>query len=180
MPLRRQPFLAVFAVMCVLAPSMAERAHAQPAQSFDELIASNRLSAGEVINVRDTAGHETKGVFSDFRNKGLVLLVGKQGIEQSFVEGDVDRIRRAGGNATAWGAAIGGGVAFLATFAVASKYGENEGGKLCGACLVQWGAFAVPAGAGIGAAVGLNIDRQQRQTLFVAPPRPRRAVLTMP
>jgi len=155
------------------------RCDAQPAQSFDELIAGNRLSGGAAITVRDISGHETQGVFSDFRNKALILLVGNRGLEQSFAEVDVNRIRRAGGHAAGWGALIGGSVAFVATYAAASKYGENERGKICGPCLVQWGAFAVPAGAGIGALVGLTIERSQREIVYLAP-RPGRSVVTMP
>jgi hypothetical protein len=60
-----------------------------------------------------------------------------------------------------------------------TTYGENEGGKLCGARLAQWGAFALPVGAAIDAVVGLSIERKRRQTLFVAR-RPTRAVLTTP
>lgn len=39
---------------------------------------------------------------------------------------------------------------------------ENETGEFCGPCFVQWGAIAVPAGAGVGALIGLLIDATRR------------------
>ena len=44
----------------------------------------------------------------------------------------------------------------------AARYGDNEGGRFCGACFVEWSAVTVPAGAGIGAAVGYFIDKARR------------------
>lgn len=52
------------------------------------------------------------------------------------------------------GALIGAGVGVVATALAASAYGENEGGRFCGRCFVEWGVVAVPVGAGVGAAVG--------------------------
>ena len=60
------------------------------------------------------------------------------------------------------GALIGAGAALVATGMAASKYGENEGGRFCSRCLAQWSLFTVPAGAGIGAAIGYGIHRLRR------------------
>jgi hypothetical protein len=96
-----------------------------------------------------------------------------------FTEADVQRIRRAGGHAVAFGAVIGGAGALAVTAWAASSYGENEGGSFCTGCLAQWSVISVPVGAGIGAAIGLAIERSRRTTLFVAP-RPRRTVAAIP
>lgn len=147
----------------------AAGAHAQAVQSFDELAASGRLNVGERIELRDAAGLETRGVFAGLANGLLVVRAG--GRHRSFAEADVRQIRRAGGHAAAWGAAVGGGAALLGTYAAAASYGQNEGGRLCAACLVQWSAFAVPAGVGIGAALGLAIDHARRTTVYLASPK---------
>ncbi len=65
-------------------------------------------------------------------------------------------------SAVGWGIAIGIGGGIGLTGAAASRYGNNEGGKFCTRCFVQWSAVAVPVGAGIGAAVGYLIDRARR------------------
>jgi hypothetical protein len=151
------------------APAVAS---AQPAASFSELAASGTLKVGQRVDVRNTAGGETRGVFAGFRDGDLVLFVGKQRSEARFGEPDVRRIRRAGGNAMVWGTAIGATTAAVITAAGAASYGENEGGEFCGGCFIQWGALSIPAGAGIGAAIGLLIDQVRRTTLFSAPSRP--------
>lgn len=65
-------------------------------------------------------------------------------------------------SAVGWGIAIGIGGGIGLTGAAASRYGNNEGGKFCTRCFVQWSAVAVPVGAGVGAAVGYLIDRARR------------------
>ena len=52
------------------------------------------------------------------------------------------------------GAIIGGVAAAALVGGAAAAYGANEGGSFCGACLIQWGIIAVPAGIGIGAGIG--------------------------
>jgi hypothetical protein len=70
--------------------------------------------------------------------------------------------RSRGMSPAAKGALIGGGAAALVTAAAASEYGKNEGGRFCGTCFVRWSAFTVPVGAGVGALIGLGIDRARR------------------
>lgn len=70
-------------------------------------------------------------------------------------------------HAVAIGAVIGAGAALGLTAMAAAKYGENEGGKFCGVCMVQWSVVSVPVGAGIGAAVGWGIARSRRSIVAV-------------
>lgn len=65
------------------------------------------------------------------------------------------------------GALIGAAGALAITAAAAAEYGNNEGGRFCGPCLVQWSAFTVPVGAAIGAAIGYGIDRAHRSVTAV-------------
>jgi hypothetical protein len=69
------------------------------------------------------------------------------------------RPRGGGFGPVAMGALVGGSAALIATAVAARAYGENESGGFCGACLVQWSAFSVPVGAGIGAAIGYGVKR---------------------
>jgi hypothetical protein len=55
------------------------------------------------------------------------------------------------------GAVVGGLAAAALTAGLARAYGNNEGGRFCGACFAQWGAIAIPAGAGIGAGIGFAV-----------------------
>jgi hypothetical protein len=166
-------------LLTVLLLGVPAPARAQVAQTFGELAAAGTLQPGERIELRGPAGQEARGVFGGFKADELVLLVGKDRTPSRFTEADVQRIRRAGGHAVAFGAAIGAAGAFAVTAWAASSYGENEGGSFCSGCLAQWGAIAVPAGAGIGAAIGLAIERARRTTLLIAP-RPRRTVDLIP
>ena len=71
------------------------------------------------------------------------------------------------GHPVAAGAFAGAGVAAIATFVGAARYGRNEsaeGGRFCGACFVQWSTLTVPVGAAMGAAIGFGIDRARRQS----------------
>lgn len=70
-------------------------------------------------------------------------------------------------HAVAIGAVIGAGAALGLTAMAAARYGENEGGKFCGVCMVQWSVVSVPVGAGIGAAVGWGIARSRRSIVAV-------------
>ena len=65
-------------------------------------------------------------------------------------------IRTGGGGqkGAAIGALVGAGVAAGITYWAASDYGNNEGGRFCTGCFVQWGAVTIPAGALVGAIVG--------------------------
>jgi hypothetical protein len=148
---------------------------AQPAGSFGELVARGLLKPGDRIAVEGAAGRETAGVFRAATADELVVVRGDR-MEVRFVEADVSRIRRAGGHAALWGTAIGAGSAVAITTWAAASYGENEGGQFCSSCLAQWGAFAVPVGAGIGAGIGFAIDRLHRSTVFAAGSTRRRVV----
>lgn len=118
------------AVACALQLWIPDPTSAQAAPSFEELVASNVLQPGERIEVRDAAGNTVKGEFQEFRAGTLVLFSGS-GFERAFTATDVRRIRRAGGNAVAWGAIAGASIAALATAGAASAYGRNEGGGFC-------------------------------------------------
>jgi hypothetical protein len=65
-------------------------------------------------------------------------------------------------SAVGWGIAIGVVAGVATSGLAASKYGENEGGRFCGRCFVEWSALTVPVGAGLGAAVGYLIDKARR------------------
>jgi hypothetical protein len=60
------------------------------------------------------------------------------------------------------GALIGAGAGLAVTAVAAAKYGENEGGRFCGACMAQWSLVTVPLGAAIGAGIGFGIERSRR------------------
>jgi hypothetical protein len=86
------------------------------------------------------------------------------------------------GRNTFIGAMIGAGSAAAVTYWAAKTYGENEPGGFCEGCFLQWGAWAIPAGALIGAAVGSVISHvasPQRSPrpgqTFIAPVASRRA-----
>lgn len=78
------------------------------------------------------------------------------------------------GRAIVIGALIGAGTALALTGAAAARYGENEGGEFCGACMVQWSVVTVPVGAGIGAGIGYGIERSRR-SIVAAPMFSRRS-----
>ena len=75
--------------------------------------------------------------------------------------------KRSSSRAVITGALIGAGAALVFTGMAASRYGENEGGSFCGACMVQWSTFTVPIGAGIGAGIGWGIGRARRSVTAV-------------
>ena len=165
--------LSLVFVLMVLLSTVSAVAYAQPAQSFRELAARRTLNRGDRVEVKDSAGGTTRGVFAGFASDEMLLHVGPSRLEARFLERDVQRIRRSGGHATAWGAVIGVASAVALTAAAAESYGNNEGGRFCGNCFLVWGILTVPAGAGIGAGIGKAIDRLNRSTLFTAPSRGR-------
>jgi hypothetical protein len=82
-----------------------------------------------------------------------------------------------GGKKGPWiGALIGAGGAAAVTYWAAKTYGENEPGGFCEQCFVQWGAFAIPAGALVGAVVGWTISHTAGPHPSTAPP-PRKALI---
>ena len=177
--MRAHPFTVagLFLFLLIGVPAIG---HAQPARSFRELAASGLLNAGDRIEVKSSTAGETTGVFAGFTNDDeIVLFVGRTRIEARFGERDAQRIRRSGGHAAAWGAAIGAASALAVTAWAASSYGENEGGRFCSGCLIQWGALSVPAGAGIGLGIGFAIDKVRHSTVFTPLPG-RRSVVALP
>jgi hypothetical protein len=64
------------------------------------------------------------------------------------------RTRTGGPRGALIGAAIGAGTAAAVTYWAAAKYGENEGGRFCTGCFMNWGAVTIPAAALVGALVG--------------------------
>lgn len=69
---------------------------------------------------------------------------------------------RSESNAVLIGTVAGAVAALALTAAAASQYGENEGGKFCSRCMVQWSAVTVPVGAAIGAGIGYGVKRARR------------------
>jgi hypothetical protein len=67
-------------------------------------------------------------------------------------------VTRSGHRATRWGIAVGAVAAASVTAWAASSYGENEGGRFCSRCFMQWSALSIPVGATAGAGVGYLID----------------------
>jgi hypothetical protein len=65
-------------------------------------------------------------------------------------------------HAIGWAIAAGIGAGVAGAGIAAARYGGNEGGAFCSRCFVEWSAFSVPIGAGIGAAIGYAIDRERR------------------
>ena len=167
------------AIVFLLCMVVAGSVQAQVAESFEELSRFGKLQPGDRVEVRGPAGQEARGVFSGVRKGSLVLFLPDEGVEATFTEPEVQRIRRSGGRAAIWGTLIGAGVATAITYAAAASYGKNEGGHFCGGCFLQWGAAVIPVGAAIGAGVGFGIDRMHRTTFFEAAP-PRRAVVARP
>jgi hypothetical protein len=157
------PGAAALAVVLGLA---AMPAVAQPASSFEELASSKVLQPGDRIAVRDQSGDSVTGRFRQFRGGALVVNI--DGAERTFDSGAVKSIRRAGGHAVGIGMLTGAGVALASTVAAASSYGENEGGRFCTRCFVQWSAVAVPVGIAAGAGIGFAIEAGRRRTIYVA------------
>ena len=162
--LMRLPGAGALAVVLGL---VAMPAAAQPATSFDELARSNVLQPGDRIEVRDPSGDGIKGTFRQFRGGALVVSI--DGAERTFDSAIVKSIRLAGGHGVGIGVLTGATVALAATAAAASSYGENEGGRFCTRCLVQWSAVAVPVGIAAGAGVGFAVEAGRRRTIYVAP-----------
>jgi hypothetical protein len=77
------------------------------------------------------------------------------------------RPRTGGLGPAAKGALIGAAAALFGTGVAARSYGENESGRFCGACMIQWSALTVPVGAGIGAVIGFGIARARRSVTAV-------------
>jgi hypothetical protein len=56
-------------------------------------------------------------------------------------------------------------------YSVAKTYGENESGGFCGGCFAAWGAWAIPAGALGGTAIGYGIAKASSPQFAPAVPR---------
>jgi hypothetical protein len=67
--------------------------------------------------------------------------------------------RSPGAHGALIGAIVGGAGATAVVFGAATIYGGNEGGGFCGGCFAAWGAWAIPAGALGGAAIGYGIGK---------------------
>ena len=67
--------------------------------------------------------------------------------------------RSAGAQGALIGAIVGGVAATAVVYSISKAYGENEGGGFCGGCFAAWGAWAIPAGALGGAAIGYGIGK---------------------
>jgi hypothetical protein len=153
----------------------AGAARAQVPSSFDELRARGVLDVGDTVTVEDAAGRKVRGKVDSFDAGTLTLRAESVGglSEHVFAESEVTRIRR-GTKALVKSTLIGAGVALGVTVGgAAAAYGANEGGGVCGGCVVQWSAYTVPVGAGVGALVGFVIDRSTARTIFDARGRSR-------
>jgi hypothetical protein len=167
-----------WAIALALVPATAA---GQPiARSFADL--QTMVKVGETVLVRDQRGREAKVKIAAISASSLSVLKREKtrdnhGFEratwtakQLLSEGDVQRIRRSGGNATKYGALIGAAAAFVPTAAFAAAYGRNEGGGFCQMCLGV-SIVTVPMGAGIGAGVGAIVTRVRRHTIYLPPDR---------
>lgn len=142
-------------------------ARAQAAQSFEELESRQLLRIGDTATIVAATGKKFHGTVETLDESSLVLStdVGAR----VFVEDDVRRIRRRGTHSIA-GAGLAGALTGLGiTAAAAVAYGTNEGGGMCGGCLVEWSTRTVPIGAAIGTLIGFGIDLSTRRSVFVAP-----------
>jgi hypothetical protein len=94
------------------------------------------------------------------------------------VEGSPHAQPRPKGTAAVRGALIGAVAALAITGWAAASYGENEGGKFCYNCMLQWSALSVPVGAGLGAGIGVAVV-SLRSSALPAERFPRRAAITI-
>lgn len=96
------------------------------------------------------------------RNSVARLAAAERTDERIVVERATQSSVRSHKSAIGWGIAAGIVAGAAVTAYGAQRSGENETGQFCTSCFVQWGAIAVPAGAGVGALVGLLIDSARR------------------
>jgi hypothetical protein len=174
--------LTMMAAALLLVTTVGARAEAQTARTFEELQTTGRVTAGTEVTVDDEAGRRVRGVVRSLSDEGLTVRVEADGktVDRVFTEGEVVRIRRGGSDVMALSALTGAGVAFAFTALGAARYGGNEGGGACGACLVQWSTMTVPIGAVIGAAIGFSIDRASVRTVFARSGTARTSVSIVP
>ena len=140
---------------------------AQAAQSFEELEARQLLGIGDTATIVDAAGKKFHGTVDALDESSLMLSTDSG--SRVFAEDDVRRIRRRATHSIA-SAGFAGALTGLALTAVAATaIGMNEGGGMCGGCLVQWSTRTVPIGAAVGTLIGFTIDLSTRRTVFAAP-----------
>jgi len=145
-------------------------ARGQTARSFEELRANGLLAVGDAATVEDVSGRTFRGTVDLIGDGSLTLRMdsARSRTEHVFSQADVRRIRRAGSHATAVLALAGAGAGFAVATGAAARYVENEGGRFCGACLAQWSIVTVPVSAGLGALIGLTIDKASVKTVYDA------------
>jgi hypothetical protein len=178
---------AVLVLSLALLPAAAD---AQPiARSFQEL--QSLVEPGETVLLVDHTGREIPARVASISPSSMLVFTKERRrdargdmrdtwtAKRLLYENDVQRIRRRGGHAVRNGALIGAGAAFGINLWFAKAYGENEGGSFCGGCFAL-SIFTVPMGAGIGAAVGLPINRLGRKTIYLTPLPVRRTMSPVP
>jgi hypothetical protein len=158
------------------------------ARSFQEL--QSLVVPGETVLLVDHTGREIPARVASISPSSLLVLTKERTrdargemrdtwtAKRLLFENDVQRVRRTGGHAVRNGALIGAGAAFGINLWFAKAYGENEGGSFCGGCLAM-SIVTVPMGAGIGAGVGVPINRLGRKTIYLTP-RPVKVVSSSP
>lgn len=155
--------------MIALLAATTGTARGQVAHSFEELRAKGLLTVGDEAVVVDLSGKTVRGTVDVLADGSLTLRTRSGRTERIFSEADVRRIRRPGAHAMVVSTLVGAGASFAVTTAAAASYGANEGGQFCTGCLVQWSTVTVPVGAGVGALVGLAINRWKVKTVYAAP-----------
>ena len=139
-----QSACTMLAVAAALWPNVAA---AQPTSSFDDLGA--RVKPGQTLIVTGPEGWEIKGVLRSL--SGDTLVLDGEGSRMSFVESEVQRIRRPShrGRNAAIGAGIGLAIACIGVRAADQRYDDS---------VYTWlyvGSWLLPAiGASVGAATG--------------------------
>ena len=143
-----RPSISRLAVLAVLLALPAASGAQQLAGSFDQL--AGLIRPGDTAHVTDANGREVRGIVRYLSPSELVLQVA--GAPRTFLEPDIERIRRRRtdslANGAGWGFAAGASLGALEGVASYRKYGYPDQLQM-----PLLGLMAGMAGAGIGALI---------------------------